>query len=260
MNFPQQGWGQPQQQQYAPQQQYAAAPAQAPQPVTQSVEDFWAENSGTGGGAPSFNFAPDSPQVYGKIVDMVARQRTEYSKEGGGAPKFYKDGRPQMQLEVTLQTDLRGWAAVKRVPTDANPTTGAPEPRSPELDDGKRRIFLWYTLRDAVAKAVTEAGKSAPAIGDMLGVRVSGTIPNPKGEKPILTYDAVLRPGSPASESFFAEQPAQQQAPQAPAPQAPPAQPTYASPQPAPPAAPQPAPPADGGASWGAAGSAEPPF
>ena len=58
MNFPAQGYGQQPQQGYAPQPGYGQAPQQgygapqqqAPQPITQSVEDFWAANSGGGSG------------------------------------------------------------------------------------------------------------------------------------------------------------------------------------------------------------------
>jgi len=199
MNFPGQGYGQPPQQGYAPQQGYGGQPGygapqpgygqqpQVPQPITQSVEDFWANNSGGGGGAPSFDFTPATPMVKGTIVHMAARQRTDMATR---VPKFNKDGSPQMQLEVTLQTDLRNWQAVKSIPGQTNAQTGQVIPLPPEQDDGKRRIYLWYTLRDAVSEALREAGIQAPKVGDELAAQVVGTQPNPKGKEPIKVYKA----------------------------------------------------------------------
>lgn len=218
MNFPAPGW-QPQQgfpqgqpNYGAPQQgfqQQGYGQPQAPQPITQSTEDFWASNSGGGGGAPSFNFSQETPMVKGTITHMIARQKTDPKTK---APKFNKDGvTPQMQLEVTLQTDLRGWQAVKNVPGQTNPQTGQVVPLPPEQDDGKRRIFLWYTLRDAVADAMTAAGVQAPKVGDQLAVQYVGDQPNPVGGNPIKNYKAWIQPSSPEAQGFFGQ--GQQQAP-----------------------------------------------
>lgn len=234
MNFPAQGYGQAPQQGYQPQPGYGQAPQQQgfapqgqmpqqPQPATQSVDEFWAQNSGGGGGAPSYDFTPQAPRVMGTIVDMKARQRTEM---GTGALKFDKNGNPQMQLEVTLQTELRGWQSVKNIPVQTDPQTGQQAPQSPEHDDGKRRIYVWYTLRDALTAAMAEAGVQQPKIGDQLAVQVVGTQPNPKGREPIKVYKAWIQPGSPDAQAFFGPGQAAAPAPAAPAPQqaAPPAQ------------------------------------
>jgi hypothetical protein len=215
MNFPAQGYGQAPQQghggqpgygQQAPQQGFGGQPQQpqVPQPITQSVDDYWAQNSGGGRGAPSYFFTPEAPAVRGTIVDMQARQRTEV---GTGVPKFNKDGKPQMQLEVTLQTDLRGWQGVKpdKIPSQTNPQTGQSFPLPPEHDDGKRRVYVWYTLRDALQEAMQEAGVQQPKVGDMLAVQVVGTQPNPVGGNAIKVYKAWIQPGSPDAQAFFGQ-------------------------------------------------------
>lgn len=245
MNFPAQGYGQAPQQGYQPQQGYGGqpgygqAPQQAPQPITQSVEDFWANNSGGGSGAPSFDFTPATPAIKGTITHMIARQRTDMATK---APKFNKDGvTPQMQLEVTLQTDLRGWQAVKNIPGQTNPQTGQTVPLPPEHDDGKRRIYVWFTLRDAVTEALREAGVQAPTVGGQLAVQVVGTRPNDKGKEPIKVYKAWYQPGSPDAQAFFDQQaapaPVPAQAPQQQFQNAAPAQ-QFQQPQPAPAAQP----------------------
>lgn len=216
MNFPQQGWGQQPQQGFGGQPNYGA-PQQGPQPVTQSVDQFWENNSGSGGGAPSFDFSPATPRVIGTIVEMQARQQTEMSANGQGKPKFFPDGQPMMQLEVTLQTELRGWAAVKNIPqVVVDPATGATAPKPPDQDDGKRRIYVRYKLLQALNQAIQANGGNKPKIGDKLAAWVVGTEPNKNGGNPIKLYQAALQPGSPAAEEFFG---------QGQAPAAPPAQP-----------------------------------
>jgi len=266
MSFPAPAYGQ------QPQQGFGGPPQQpqAPQPFTQTVDEFWQQNSGGGGGAPSYDFTPQAPMVKGTIVDMKARQRTEM---GTGALKFDKNGKPQMQLEVTLDTELRGWQGVKNIPTDTNPQTGQETPRPAEADDGKRRIYVWYTLRDAVTAAMAEAGVTQPKQGDMLAVQVVGTQPNQKGGTPIKVYKAWIQPGSPDAQAFFGQQAAPapaapqayQQPQQAPAPQFQQAAPAPVAPQQAPAPAPQQDPwgqqatpaPTPG---WGGAASQDPPF
>jgi hypothetical protein len=270
--------GYPQQPQGYPQtpQQPTGPYGQAPQPqvpqqplATQSVDEFFARS---GGGAPSFYFDQPGAQVVGTITDMQVRQQTQI---GTNAPLFFDDGTPRMQLEITLQTQLSGWQGVKpdKIPTQN--VNGQDVPKPPSEDDGKRRIYVRYKLKDAVDKALAAANKKAPAVGDQLAVRWSGQEPNPMGGNAIKLYEAVLRPGAPAADAFFAG--SQQQA--APAPQQPAYDPRQAYAQPtgqqqqfqqpqAPAQAPQPGPaqpnpaaqqpaPQQPGSPWGAG---EPPF
>lgn len=280
MTFPpnpqgQQGWPQQASQQQAQGYMQQGQQGMPPQPVTQSAEAWFGEQQArSGGGAPSFAFANIGDTVQGEIVHMEGRQRTRMED---GQLLFFKDGTPQMQLVVTLQTELRGWQQVVTVPTVTDPQ-GNKVPLGPEHDDGKRRIYVWYTLKEAFMNALQQAGVGSPNVGDLLAVRFSGTRPNPKVQngKPSKEYQVMYRAGNPAAQQFMA----QEQAQAAPAPQAPPSQgyqpqpsqvggqpnPAYApqQPQQAPPpqAPPQqqapPAPPQQGG--FNPADAGPPPF
>lgn len=238
---PQQGFGgYPQQQYGAPQQQQQVAAPLA----TQSVDDFWAQAGSGGPGAPSFNFEQPMDFVDGTIVKQQVKQRTTTGMNP--QPRFNRDNSPQMQLEITIQTELRGWAKVKNIPTAAPPAQGVQgPPLPPEADTGLRRIYVWYKLRDAVAAAT---GGKPTELGGRIRVQWTGQEPNPQGDKPIKTYTAwykapnptegfLQQPAAPAPQQQFAQQPqtytgqAPQQAPgraAAPSPQgfagAPPAQ------------------------------------
>ena len=260
MSFPNPGFQQPQQQGYpapaaqpafqqqAPQQQYAPQQqAPMPQPITQNVDDWFAQNQG-GSGAPSFKFNQDGDTVQGEVVHMEARQQTDMES---GKPLFFDhDGSPRMQLIVTLQTDLRGWQGVGTIPTDKD-AGGNDVPRDPSLDDGRRRIYVKSKMQYALMDALRATGSKKLNEGDRLAVRQIGTEPNPKVKngQPVRLYAVVHQPGNPGASAFFAGAAAQQPAaapqqapvaaPQAPAPQYAP-QPQAPAPAPAPqPQAPQ---------------------
>lgn len=232
--FPQQAQQQPQ---YAPQQQ-----APMPQPITQNVDDWFAQNQG-GGGAPSFKFNQDGDTVQGEVVHMEARQQTDMES---GRPLFFDDGTPRMQLVVTLQTTLRGWQGVGTIPTDKD-ASGNDVPRDPSRDDGKRRIYVKSKMQHALMEALRATGSKKLNEGDNLAVRQIGTEPNPKVKngQPVRLFAVVHQPGNPGASAFFAgaaaQQPAAPQPAQAPAPQYAP-QPQAPAPAPAP--QPQYAPPA----------------
>lgn len=230
-----QGGGYPAPGGYAPPQPgYPQQPPQAPQQVAlPSADDFF---SGGGSGAPSFDFKGVNHGLIGIITHQQVRQRT---KMGSNEKLWNKDGSPQVQLEVTLQTSLRNWQDVKNVPTGEDGQTPLP----PQADTGLRRIYVWYKMRDAVQQAVATAGAKHLEIGGELGVMQTGTEPNPQGGNPIRTYRAKYTPPAPATDpgaAAFFGQPAPQQVPQAP-PQAPPQQ-QYAPAPPAPLGGPQPGP------------------
>ena len=192
-----------------PQQPYQSAPGQQPYPgghamppqqqaALPSTDDFF---SGGGSGAPSFDFKGINHGLIGEITHQQVRQRT---KMGSTTEKLWnKDGSPQVQLEVTLQTALRGWQDVKNVPTGEDGVTPLP----PQADTGLRRIYVWFKMRDAVQLAVGRAGAKHLEIGGRLGVKQSGQEVNPNGGNPIRTYEAVYYPpapqADPAAAGFF---------------------------------------------------------
>ena len=238
---PQQGFAPPQygppQQQYPPQGPPQGFAPQAPQQVGATVDSATFLNGG-GSGAPSFDFANIGDTVAGVITHKQVRQKTEV---GTTTLKWNADGSPQMQLELTLQTDLRNWQSVKKVPSDPRDPSGQ-TPQPPSADTGLRRIYVWFHMRDAVARAVQAAGATDINIGDWIGVRYTQALPNPKGRDPIKDYDAQFRPAPSQAGQFVAQAPAPQAPPAQYAP-APPQQPQYA---PAPPQQYAPAPPQPG--------------
>jgi hypothetical protein len=179
---PQQGaWGPP------PPQQAPAEPA-APPPT---AEELWGQNTGGNGPwAASFKF----DQVGSGLLGIITHWRAVPKTTTGDNPqqRHDKNGKPLWQHLVILQTDLRNWQGVARIPTDRE----TKQPLPPQADDGKRAIYLWYTLRDAVQEAVVAAGQPILQVGWELGVKVTGTKPNPQGRNAIKEYQAIYRPPS----------------------------------------------------------------
>jgi hypothetical protein len=138
-------------------------------PPAGSPDDFF---NGVGvQAAPSFKFNGVGSGVIGKVVDQYRTFVTEPGAPGKpGKVKTYADGNPIPQLNVTLQTELRNWDKVTKVPLD--PETKQPKPASE--DDGKRRIYIKYDMRRAVGVALNNAGKSGLETDGVLGVKISG--------------------------------------------------------------------------------------
>lgn len=153
-----------------------------------------------GDSSKSAKFATVGDTVTGPIVNIgEPRQQTEFRTDGQpGAPLFWPDGTPRMQLPVTLQTDQRD-------PADS-------------FDDGKRTLYIKGELKKAIGAALKTSGARL-AVGGVLSVTFSGEEPT-KGY-PKKLYTATYQPPAPGG-SFFDEQPAAAQAPPAapaPAPQ-----------------------------------------
>jgi hypothetical protein len=129
-----------------------------------SPDDFF--DGVGGGGAPGFKFGGVNTGIKGTVLDQY---RTFVTEPGSREPKTYSDGTAIPQLNVTLQTDLRNWDKVTKVPTDAD---GNALPASD--DDGKRRVFIKYDMRRAVAVAIKATGERALAEGGTLAIKQSG--------------------------------------------------------------------------------------
>lgn len=229
--FPQQGQpqfpAQPAPGGYAPQQnpwggqpqQQAPAPRPAPVETADSFDDFF---SGGVKGAPGFDFGATQnggekvigATIMGTIIEMAKMQQRDYTDPS--KLLYFDNGDPRMQVAITLQTDLRGWAGVKPklIPVDE----ATQQPKDPSQDDGKRRIFVKGDLVRAINVACAAAAQPGqpvqkPRVGGRLAVRVKGFEPTQKGNDKVL-YDAqyVPAPEVAPTDSFF-EQPAAQAAP-----------------------------------------------
>lgn len=100
-----------------------------------------------GGSVTSAKFESINDSVTGTIVEEPeVRQQTDLDT---GLPKTWPDGRPMMQLVVTLQTELH---------EDAD-------------DDGLRRVYVkGKSLTEAVRDAVRKAGAKGLEVGGRLQV------------------------------------------------------------------------------------------
>ncbi|OZE88058.1 hypothetical protein CH304_00365 [Rhodococcus sp. 15-649-1-2] len=136
-----------------------------------------------GNGIASAKFEAIGTTVGGVITEEPEmRQQTNFDTD---LPDFWPDGKPKMQLVVTVQTDLR-------------------DPQDPE-DDGQRRFYVRANLQKAVAAAVRKAKATALEVGGTLQVTYSADGPksNPKFNAPKI-YTAVYTP--PAA-NFLADTP-----------------------------------------------------
>lgn len=119
----------------------------AQQYTAPSADDFL-----MGGGVPSAKFPTIGTTVSGRITERpTVEQQRDYTT---GDLKFWDDGKPQMQLVVTLATSER----------------------DPEVqdDDGTRRIYIKGQMKNAVAQAVRTAGARGLEVGGVLSVTYSG--------------------------------------------------------------------------------------
>jgi hypothetical protein len=122
----------------------------------------------TSGGAKSFPFASIGDSIEGTIVDAEVRQQTSME----GELLTWADGKPRMQVVITLQTELRD-----------------DDGKRDESDDGLRTIYAkggkfdiakgeGTSMRDAIAEAVKgqklEEGDSLVVVHSGMGVAKRG--------------------------------------------------------------------------------------
>lgn len=113
------------------------------------VNDFL---MGTGGRSASFK--EPKAMVWGEIVHTELRQQTNFDS---GDLLFWDDGKPRMQLVITLQT----------------------EEREDDEDDGLRKLYAKGNMLKAIRTAVSKAGARGLSVGGKLAVQYTAD-----GEKP----------------------------------------------------------------------------
>jgi hypothetical protein len=165
-----------------------------------------------GGTVPSAKFEARGDTITGVISEAPElRQQTDFDTQ---QPKFWDDGKPMMQLVVTLSTDQR-------------------DPGNPD-DDGTRRVYVKGKLQQAVAGAIRKAGAKGLEVGGTLTVSYVGDDePKRRGMSGAKLYTADYV--SPSAAFLAANEAAPAAA--APATPQPAAVPTQAAQQPAPAAA-----------------------
>lgn len=126
-----------------------------------------------GGGGASASFDTIGDRITGTITNQEVRQRTDIQT---GDPMTWPNGDPQMQLIITLQTDLR----------------------EDDDDDGLRNLYVKgskkagsKSLHDAVASAVRASGAKGLDDGGTLTVTYVGDEPSQtRGFNPRKLYEA----------------------------------------------------------------------
>lgn len=144
-----------------------------------------------GSGGTSAKFPTIGTSVSGRIArEPSVEQQKDFTT---GDLKFYDDGKPQLQIVVTLATNDR-------------------DPANPD-DDGQRRLYIKGQMRTAVEKAVRAAGAPHLQVGGHLTVTYSrdGERKNPRFNAP-KNFDAVYVPAA-AAELHTPEPVAQQAVP-----------------------------------------------
>ena len=159
--------------------------------------------------APSFKFDQIGANVAGEILSIDQQDQTDFDDP---TKKLYDDrGNVKQQLQVILQTPLRNWQGVAKIPADQE--TGQPQP--PSTDDGRRAIYVKGWMIGAVGDAVEKATglRAAPQVGGRLAVRFAKTQPPRSGRgQDMKLYEAVYVPPNP-SDPMFQQAPQQQPAP-----------------------------------------------
>lgn len=131
------------------------------------------------GSCPSAKFPKIGASVTGTICEPpTVGQQTDMET---GELKFWKDGKPMEHLVVTLQTEEHDSEI--------------------EDDDGKRRIYIKFNMKTAIADAVRKSGAKALEVGGKLTVtHTSVGQPTAKGFSPPKFYSAEYVP---AADSFL---------------------------------------------------------
>ncbi len=120
----------------------------------------------------------------GTITDLQTVQVRDFAT---GEPKFWDDGKPQLQIQVTLDTDLRDPAL--------------------EDDNGERRVYLFGQKLTAAKQALKDSGLQKFELGSKFTITFSGTKPaKTKGFNDVKLYSIAIEKGTsnPAVDALLA--------------------------------------------------------
>lgn len=136
------------------------------------------------GGAPGQKFPKQGFKWGGTVISWEMSQKTDLDS---GELKFWPDGKPQMQLIMTLQGEPTG------VRYEGNAYNEIPVPD----DDGVRRLFISGSLQSALGKALRDAGNAKLEVGAYVEVtRGKDLPPTKKGFSGRHTHTAVWTPAN----------------------------------------------------------------
>lgn len=130
----------------------------------------------SGGSIPSLSFkdVKVGTAYTGTITDLQTVQVKDFAT---GEPKYWEDGKPQLQIQVTLATDLR----------------------DPSIDDdnGDRRVYLFGQKLTAAREALKASGMQKFELGSKFTITFSGTKPaKTKGFNDVKLYSISVEKGN----------------------------------------------------------------
>lgn len=172
-------------------------------------DDFFDIGGGTA--APSAKLSDLNDSVTGTVIETYKK---EYTKFGEKAPQVITDpktGQPRnrTQMVVILDTALRNWQGVSKVP-DIDPNEPSKGKKPPSEDDGKRAVYIPEMVKGAgsngvifaVAMAMREAGmKGGLPEGTKFYLTISDTKPTDFGND-LKVYTAKVKAPEPGADVF----------------------------------------------------------
>lgn len=166
-----------------------------------SVETFF--DGSVRSGAPSVKLSQVNDGVIGEIVDQFMAEQKEFGSDE--VKKDKKTGEVLQQLVVIVQTDLRNWDRVAKIPK-VDPSDRNSADKAPSEDDGKRAIYIapYTNIHSAVGKATAAKNGGKPtalANGARLGLKVVKLEDVGKGN-PKKVFEAFYEPQA-VSDNFF---------------------------------------------------------
>lgn len=153
-------------------------------------------------GAPSVRLHEINDGVLGEIVDQFMVEKKKFATDE--VEKDTKTGEPIQQLVVVLQTDLRDWARVSKIPL-VDPSDKSKGEKPASEDDGKRAVYIppFTNIHAAVGRATAAKNNGKPtglANGARFGLKVADLEDTGKGN-PKRVFEAFYEP--PAASSSF---------------------------------------------------------
>lgn len=117
-------------------------------------------------GSPSAKFKDVGDSVVGEIVDKYLIDYVPFGKKEPETDE--RTGQVVKQLAIVLQTDLRNWEGVSKIPTDQD---GNKRPES--ADTGRRALYArkGTNIYSALGKALKEADAKDLEVGGKFGVQ-----------------------------------------------------------------------------------------
>lgn len=149
-----------------------------------STDPFAAEaNQFLSGGLTAAKFPTVGFVVEGTVTAFTLRQQSDYDS---GEPKFWKDGRPAMQLVVDLQSEATGktWEGLRNVE------------KALPLDDGMRALYVRGNLQKALTAALRTARSPFETGGHIRIERVADAPKVDRAKEPAHQYKVTWTPAS----------------------------------------------------------------